>query len=104
MTVYENYIDIVKLIEYDDNFKDQLQHYYQQTEGVFPTWHTIKEEGKTNNRWHTVGVKDRFGYVIGIGKERKKTDAEQLASKNALVQLGIIPNTDITYFKSGNAL
>jgi dsRNA-specific ribonuclease len=104
MTVYENYIDIVKLIEYDDNFKDQLQHYYQQTEGVFPTWHTIKEEGKTNNRWHTVGVKDRFGYVIGVGKERKKTDAEQLASKNALIQLGIIPNKNISYFKSENAL
>lgn len=102
MTVYENFIDIVKLIEHDDNYKDQLQHYYQQTEGVFPTWHTIKEEGKTNNRWHTVGIKDRFGYVIGVGKERKKTDAEQLASKNALVQLGIIPNTDITYFKSRN--
>jgi dsRNA-specific ribonuclease len=102
MTVYENFIDIVKLIEHDDNYKDQLQHYYQQTEGVFPTWHTIKEEGKTNNRWHTVGIKDRFGYVIGVGKERKKTDAEQLASKNALVQLGIIPDTDITYFKSGN--
>jgi dsRNA-specific ribonuclease len=102
MTVYENFIDIVKLIEHDDNYKDQLQHYYQQTEGVFPTWHTIKEEGKTNNRWHTVGIKDRFGYVIGVGKERKKTDAEQLASKNALVQLGIIPNADITYFKSRN--
>jgi dsRNA-specific ribonuclease len=99
MSVYERFIDIVALIAYDDNYKDQLQHYYQQTEGVFPTWHTIKEEGKTNNRWHTVGVKDRFGYFIGIGKERKKTDAEQMASKNALIHLGIVQDNQVNYFK-----
>lgn len=102
MTVYEQYIDIVKLIAYDDNFKDQLQHYYQQTEGVFPTWHVMKEEGKTNNRWHTVGVKDRFGYLIGVGRERKKTDAEQMASKNALIHLGIVQDEEVNYFKSGH--
>jgi len=100
MTVYERFIDIVKLIAYDDNFKDQLQHYYQQTEGVFPTWQVMKEEGKTNNRWHTVGVKDRFGNLIGVGRERKKTDAEQMASKNALIHLGILPpNEEVNYYK-----
>jgi dsRNA-specific ribonuclease len=90
MNVYEKYINIVKLIAHDDNYKDRLQHYYQQTYGVFPTWELIKEEGKTNNRWHTVGVHDRYGKLIGVGKERKKIDAEQQASKNALIYLGII--------------
>ncbi len=85
---YENHVDIVKLIAHDDNYKDQLQHYFQRIGGMFPTWPLIKEEGKTNNRWHTIGVRDRYGNLIGVGKERKKADAEQLASKNALIHLG----------------
>lgn len=91
MSVYERYVDIVKLIAHDDNYKDRLQHYFQSVGDTFPTWELMREEGKTNNRWHTVGVKDRFGYLIGVGREKKKTDAEQLASKNALIYLGIIP-------------
>jgi dsRNA-specific ribonuclease len=103
MTIYERYINIVKLISHDDNYKDRLQHYYQQAHGVFPTWELIREEGKTNNRWHTIGVHDRYGKLIGVGKERKKIDAEQLASKNALIYLGVIPQdqvaTDEVYLK-----
>ena len=57
---------------------------------MFPTWHVIKEEGKTNQRWHTIGVNDRCGFLIGVGRDRKKTDAEQLASRNALIYLGVI--------------
>jgi dsRNA-specific ribonuclease len=90
MSVYEQYIDIVKLIAYDDNYKDQLQTYFQTIGYTFPKWEIIREEGKTNNRWHTVGVRDRHGYLVGVGRERKKTDAEQLASRNALVRLGVI--------------
>ena len=90
MSVYERYVDIVKLISHDDNYKDRLQHYFQSVGDTFPTWELMREEGKTNNRWHTVGVKDRFGYLIGVGREKKKTDAEQLASKNALIYLGVI--------------
>ena len=57
-------------------------------------------QGKTNNRWHTVGVCDRYGALIGVGKERKKTDAEQLASKDALVHLGVISaDHGVDFFK-----
>jgi dsRNA-specific ribonuclease len=90
ISTYEGHMDISKLIAYDDNYKDQLQHYFQQQSDTFPVWELIKEEGKTNNRWHTVGVKDRYGYLIATGKARKKTEAEQLASKNVLIQLGVI--------------
>lgn len=90
MSVYEKYIDIVKLIAYDDNYKDQLQTYFQNIGYTFPKWEVIREEGKTNNRWHTVGVRDRYGYLVGVGRERKKTDAEQLASRSALIHFGVI--------------
>ena len=90
MNTYEKYIDIVKLIVYDDNYKDQLQTYFQKKHDMFPTWKVIKEEGKTNQRWHTIGVHDRCGFLIGTGRDRKKTDAEQMASRNALIYLGVI--------------
>jgi dsRNA-specific ribonuclease len=90
MNTYERYIDIVKLIVFDDNYKDQLQTYFQKKHDMFPTWKVIKEEGKTNQRWHTIGVHDRCGFLIGTGRDRKKTDAEQMASRNALIYLGVI--------------
>lgn len=90
MSVYERYIDIVKLIAYDDNYKDQLQTCFQIIGNTFPKWETIREEGKSNNKWHTVGVRDRHGFLIGVGRDRKKTDAEQIASRNALIHLGEI--------------
>jgi dsRNA-specific ribonuclease len=101
ISTYEKHIDIVKLIAHDDNYKDQLQHYFQRESDTFPVWELLKEEGKTNNRWHTVGVKDRFGYLIATGKARKKTDAEQLASKNVLIKMGVIDEKHgVDFFKT----
>jgi dsRNA-specific ribonuclease len=101
MSTYERHIDIVRLIAHDDNYKDQLQHYFQKQSDTFPIWELIKEEGKTNSRWHTVGVKDRFGYLIATGRARKKTDAEQLASRNVLIKLGAIDeNHGVDFFRT----
>lgn len=90
ISTYERHVDIVKLIAHDDNYKDQLQHYFQRQNDTFPVWELLKEEGKTNNRWHTVGVRDKYGYIIGTGRARKKTEAEQLASKDVLINMGQI--------------
>jgi dsRNA-specific ribonuclease len=99
INAYERHIDISRLIAQDDNYKDQLQHYCQKIGDTFPTWPVIKEEGKTNNRWHTVGVRDRYGNLIGVAKSRKKTDAEQLASLDALIHLGVISANHENFFR-----
>lgn len=99
ISTYERHLDIVKLIANDDNYKDQLQHYFQRKSDTFPVWELLKEEGKTNNRWHTVGVRDKYGYIIGTGRARKKTEAEQLASKDVLINMGQIDkNHGIDFF------
>lgn len=99
ISTYERHLDIVKLIAHDDNYKDQLQHYFQRQSDTFPVWELLKEEGKTNNRWHTVGVRDKYGYIIGTGRARKKTEAEQLASKDVLINMGQIDkNHGIDFF------
>lgn len=102
MNTYEKHIDISKLIKYDDNYKDQLQTHFQKINDIFPKWEVLKEEGKTNQRWHTIGVRDRCGFIIGTGRERKKTDAEQLASKNALIYMGVISDDHGTDFFKKN--
>lgn len=90
MNVLEREIDLVKLIMLDDNYKDQLQHYYQKIfMGTFPEWEVLDTRGPTNDRWHTVGVRDDRGMLIGTGTARKKIDAQQKASKNALKHLGV---------------
>jgi len=100
INVFEKNLDIVKLISYDDNYKDQLQHYFQKTyKGIFPEWELLKIDGPTNNRWHTIGIRNDNGFLIGSGTEKKKVDAEQLASKNALINLGVISDDDENYFK-----
>jgi dsRNA-specific ribonuclease len=99
INAYERHIDISRLIAQDDNYKDQLQHYFQKIGDTFPTWPVIKEEGKTNNRWHTVGVRDRYGNLIGVAKSRKKADAEQLASLDALISLGVINANHENFFR-----
>jgi dsRNA-specific ribonuclease len=35
-------------------------------------------------------IKDDKGEIIGIGRAKKKIDAEQLASKEALINLGVL--------------
>ena len=90
MNVLEQEIDLIKLINLNDNYKDRLQSYFQKNfNGIFPEWKTLSVEGPTNDRWHTVGVKDDRGVLIGVGKARKKIEAEQKASKHALRQLGV---------------
>lgn len=99
INTYEHHVDIVRLIAHDDNYKDQLQHYFQRQNDTFPVWELLKEEGKTNNRWHTVGVRDKYGYIIGTGRARKKAEAEQLASKDVLINMGLIDkNHGIDFF------
>ena len=95
--VFDRYVNIDKLAQFNDNYKELLQTHYQRINGMFPKWELLKEEGKTNNRLFTIGIRDRCGFMLGKGTEKKKADAEQLASKNALVYMGIIDSDENEY-------
>jgi dsRNA-specific ribonuclease len=101
LNVIEKKLDLVKLIEYDDNYKDRLQNYFlEHYGGRFPKWETIKIEGIATNRCFTVGIRDDRGALIGIGKGKKKSDAQKSASKNALKFFGeeILSDSDSDTF------
>lgn len=91
INVYENHINLTNMAQYDDNYKDQLQTVFQRLYGMFPKWELLATEGNRLTKTHTIGIRNPHGNIIGLGKERKKIEAEQAASKNALIGLGVLP-------------
>ena len=91
--VYTKYVDIDKLAAFDDNYKEQLQTYYQKKNDMFPKWELLNESGRTSNRTYTVCIRDRCGFVLGQATEKKKAEAEQRASRSALIYLGVIDDS-----------
>jgi ribonuclease III len=82
----EDNTDFRQLIAINDNYKEQLlQYYHKHWIGLYPVYHELSVEGPTNRRVYTMGVKHpQKDIVIGTGIARKKTVAEQSASKEAL--------------------
>ena len=89
INVIETELDILSLLLKNDNYKTQIQEYFHSNyKNILPKWEVLNIEGPTNNRIHTICIKDDKGEIIGIGKSKKKSDAEQIASKQALKNLG----------------
>lgn len=86
----ENEIDWCDLIIIDENFKDQILKYFQQNFKTTPKYEFTKEEGPPNDRIFTMSLSDQNGKLLGVGIANTKKKAEQLASKNGLIKLGII--------------
>jgi dsRNA-specific ribonuclease len=90
INLYERYIDMARLVANDDNYKDQLQSQFQKLYAVFPTWTVLKEELSGLGRQYTIGVFDPTGFLLGTGRAYNKTEAEQQASRQALIQMGAL--------------
>ena len=86
----EEKIDWCDLIRVDNNFKDQILKYYQQQFKVTPQYHFVSDEGPPHDKLFTMSVSNEKGKIIGTGKAKTKKEAEQIASKKALIKLGII--------------
>jgi len=82
----ENTIDFRPLIIINDNYKELLLQFYHKTwGGIHPKYTNIRIGGSTNKRIFTMGVYHPItGQLIGQGTDRKKRNAEQMASKEAL--------------------
>jgi ribonuclease-3 len=86
--VLETYVDFGELIANNTNYKDQLLRYYQATYHQPPRYKEVATEGPLHNRIFTMGVLLPDGSVLTTATARNKKDAEQEASRLALVQLG----------------
>jgi len=90
ISIIEKFVDFSDLILNDYNYKDQLMRYFQQKFKHTPKYKEILIEGPPNNRSFTMCVMKNDNTVLAYGKEKSKKKAEQLASKNALINMGLI--------------
>jgi ribonuclease-3 len=90
IAVLETYVDFGEIIATNTNYKDQLLRYYQATFHQPPRYKEVSSEGPLHNRIFTMGVLMPDGAVLTTATARNKKDAEQEASRLALVQLGAI--------------
>lgn len=88
--IIEELIDFSDLILNDYNYKDQLLRYFQQNFKETPKYKQMGVEGPPNDRLFTMAVIKSDGVTVAYGQEKTKKEAEQLASKNALIEYGAI--------------
>jgi ribonuclease-3 len=88
INVLETYVDFGELIATNTNYKDQLLRFYQATYHQPPRYKEVSTEGPLHNRTFVMGVLLPDGTVLTTATARNKKDAEQEASRLALVQLG----------------
>lgn len=107
LNLLESQIDYSEKLYRNKNYKDQLLRYYHSQKWGFPEYYQISEFGPSHKRQFIMGVKkgehkttiitDDNKYDLSIGQGfgigSKKRDAEQAASKMALILLGCL-NTD----------
>jgi ribonuclease-3 len=92
VSILEKNVDFAELVMTDTNYKDQLLRHFQQIypSGVYPDWRLISVEGPSHNKIFTVSVFDLDGKKLGTGEGQSKKDAEQSASRNALIEMNVI--------------
>lgn len=84
----EQTTDFRDLISINDNYKELLLQYFQKNfGGIHPIYYPLNVDGPTNKRIYTMGVYHPSDntLIIGKGIAKKKGQAEQLASKEALI-------------------
>jgi dsRNA-specific ribonuclease len=86
--------DFAELIAYDDNYKDILLRYFHQLKWSNPIYKTKKKENKEKNIFETI-VKNIDGDLLGKGISSSKKKSEQIASENALINLGVIIDGEV---------
>jgi len=91
ISILETYVDFGELISTNTNYKDQLLRFFQATYHQPPRYKEVSTEGPLHSRTFTMGVLLPDGKVLTTAIARNKKDAEQEASRLALITLGQIP-------------
>lgn len=103
INLVEKHKNLAEIISHDDNYKDLLLRYFHQMKWGHPIYldrlqsidppkkySGSKSEKIFKKRKFISIVKNPKGKVIGKGVENSKKKAEQSASENALIYLGVI--------------
>ena len=72
----EDTVDITELIMHNDNYKDQLVKYFQQTYGYVAKFYEYGVDVIDNNKVYTVCLKDKDNNIIQKASANSKKNAE----------------------------
>lgn len=86
----DNLIDFEEIVMNDDNYKDIILRYFQQNFHQSPKYVILNEDGPPHKRTYRIGIYDLENNLIGEGEGNSKKIAEQMASKQGLVTLGLL--------------
>lgn len=92
INLIEKHKNLSEMIFYDDNYKDLLLQYYHQMKWGPPIYEDGQYNMPNNGKKFKSIVKNPFDKKLGEGTANRRDKAEQLASKNALIALGVIVN------------
>ena len=81
----ERCIDFEDLLRREENFKELLLKLYQKEFKLTPKYLQLDVNGPPHNRIFTMGVLNKDGEIISRGTGKTKKEAEQEASRVALV-------------------
>jgi len=90
ISIMEQYVNFAKVISENHNYKDQLLKYFQSQYHTPPVYEEIHVEGPQHDRIYTIGVFLPNKQLLSSAVSRKKLEAEQEASRKALVAVGIL--------------
>lgn len=90
ISIIHQYVNIAKVISENHNYKDQLLKYFQSQYHTPPTYEEIHVEGPQHDRIYTIGVFLPNKTLLASSVSRKKLEAEQEASRKALVAVGFL--------------
>ena len=88
--LFELVVDFEDLLEKEENYKEQLLQYFQKEFKITPQYLSISVDGPPHKRTFAEGVLDKEGNIVGKGIGKKKQDAQQNASLNALQYYGVL--------------
>lgn len=88
VNMIESYLDIPTLLREDDNYKDRMQKYCQQTYHYTPIYKMISSDEKKGE--FVMAVCNPSGDVLGTGTSSTKKQAEQNACRLALQKWSVI--------------
>jgi ribonuclease-3 len=90
INLIEEKVNFEELINNDTNYKDQLSKYYHSNYQISVTYKHILCESDGNQKKFVVDAIGQNNKSISRGEGKTKKKAEQNASRNALIDLGIL--------------
>jgi ribonuclease-3 len=91
INIVETFIDFSQLVMLNNNYKDTFLKYYQQTYSEIPKYVEIgTHNAPGSSKRFSICIKDSRDNIISTGSGNNKKEAENEASKTALIHYGIL--------------